>query len=175
MNPFYSRTRHAPVKSAMLRRHKIFAYFREHPMADSLKILQTQVLTRLEALGGNTIMVTSANRGEGKTLTALNLAVSMSRELDRTVLLVDTNLRHSSLLDILGLKPQNGLSNYLMKEEEIPDLLIHPGIQKLVILPAGSPLQYSAELLGSPRMESLVRELRNRYPERLVVFDTLPF
>jgi non-specific protein-tyrosine kinase len=172
VNPSYSCTRHLPVKPAALKRHKVFAYFQGHPVADSLKILQTQTLGRLETMGGNTIMVTSANRGEGKTLTAVNLAVSMSRELNRTVLLVDANLRQSSLMQTLGLKPQDGLSNYLLKEGEIPDLLVCPDIQKLVILPSGRPLQHSAELLGSPRMESLVRELRNRYPERLVVFDT---
>ncbi len=172
VNPAYTKTRSVPVNPDVLKRNKVFAFFQGHPMADSLKILQTQVLSRLETLGGNTIMVTSANRAEGKTLMAVNLAVSMARELNRTVLLVDTNLRSSSVLDVLGMEPQRGLSDYLLKEAEVPDLLIHPGIQKLVLLPAGRPLPHSAELLGSPRMGALVREMRERYPERLVLFDT---
>ncbi|MGD8389019.1 MAG: hypothetical protein PVG49_17870 [Desulfobacteraceae bacterium] len=172
VNPAYTKTRSVPVNPDVLKRNKVFAFFQGHPMADSLKILQTQVLGRLEALGGNTIMVTSANRAEGKTLMAVNLAVSMARELNRTVLLVDTNLRNPSILEVMGMEPQRGLSDYLLKEAEIPDLLIHPGIQKLVLLPAGRPLPHSAELLGSPRMDALVREMRERYPERLVLFDT---
>jgi non-specific protein-tyrosine kinase len=174
VNPSYSRTRHIPVSPAVLKRNKVFSYFHGHPMADSLKILQTQVLSRLDARGGNTIMLTSANRSEGKTLTAVNLAVSIARELDRTVLLADTNLRHSALMKILGMEALGGLSDYLLKEADIPDLLINPGIQKLVVLPAGRPLPHSAELLGSPRMEALVREMRERYPERLVLFDAPP-
>lgn len=172
VNPAYTQTRIVPVNPDVLKRNKVFAFFQGHPMADSLKILQTQVLGRLEALGGNTIMVTSANRAEGKTLMTVNLAVSMARELDRTVLLVDTNLRSPSLLEILGMEPQRGLSDYLLKEAGIPDLLIHPGIQKLVLLPSGRPLSHSAELLGSPRMEALVREMRERYSKRLVLFDS---
>ncbi len=172
VNPSYSQTRRVPVNPSVLRRNKVFSCFPGHPMADNLKILQTQVLSRLDALGGNTIMLTSANRSEGKTLTAVNLAVGMARELNRTVLLADANLRHPGVLNVLGLKPSAGLADYLLKEAEIPELLIHPGIQKLVVLPSGRPLTHSAELLGSPRMEALVREMRERYPERLILFDT---
>jgi non-specific protein-tyrosine kinase len=77
-------------------------------------------------------------------------------------------------MKILGMEALGGLSDYLLKEADIPDLLINPGIQKLVVLPAGRPLPHSAELLGSPRMEALVREMRERYPERLVLFDAPP-
>ena len=174
INPTYSRTRRIPVNPDVAKRNKIFSFFQGHPMADGLKLLQTQILSRLESFGGNTFMVTSARRSEGKTLMAVNLAVSLARELDRTVLLVDTNLRNPSILDTLGMESQRGLSDYLLKEAEIADLLIHPGINKMVILPSGRPMPHSAELLGSPRMEALVREMRERYPERLVVFDTPP-
>ncbi len=172
IDPAYSRTRRIPVNPSILKRNKVFSYFQGHPMADSLKILQTQIMSRLDALGGNTIMLTSPSRSEGKTLTAVNLAVGIAQELNRTVLLADANLRHPGVLNLLGMGPSGGLSEYLLKEAEIPELLIHPGIRKLVVLPSGRPLPQSAELLGSPRMEALVREMRDRYPERLVLFDT---
>ena len=171
VNPAYKQTRSLRVNPGILEQNKVVSFFPEHAMADTLKILQTQVLQRLEAQDGNTIMVTSANRREGKTLTAVNMAVSMARELDRTVLLVDTDLRRPAIHRMLGLEAPEGLSNYLLKEAEIPDLLLHPGIEKLVLLPAGRPLPQSAELLGSPRMKHLVQELRERYPERVVLFE----
>lgn len=174
VNPDYAQTRTLRVNPDVLEQNKVFSFFQAHAMADTLKILQTRVLNRLEEQGGNTIMVTSANRLEGKTLTAVNLAVSIARELDRTVLLVDAVLRRPGIHRVLGMEAPEGLSNYLLKEAEIPDLLLHPGIEKLVFLPAGRPLPQSAELLGSPRMKALVQEMRERYPERVVLFDTPP-
>ncbi len=174
VNPAYARTRSFQVDPEALVRHKVVSFFPAHAMADTLKILQTQVLNRLEERGGNTIMVTGANRHEGTSLTAVNMAVSIARELDRTVLLVDTDLRRPCIHRVLGLDAPRGLSDYLLKEAEIPDLLLHPGIGKLVVLPAGRPLPQSAELLGSPRMKALIQEMRERYPDRVVLFDTPP-
>ncbi len=174
VNPSYDRTRSFKVDPKVMERNKVFSFFPGRAMADNLKILQTQVLNRLEERGGNTIMVTSANRLEGKTTTAVNMAISMSRELHRTVLLVDTDLRRPAVHRFLGMEALSGLSSYLLKEAEIPDLLLHPGIEKLVILPAGRPLPQSAELLGSPRMKALVQEMRERYPDRVVLFDAPP-
>jgi non-specific protein-tyrosine kinase len=162
------------VNPAVLKKNKVVSFFQGNAIADNLKILQTQVLARLDNLGGNTVMVTSPNRAEGKTLTAVNLAIGIARELDRTVLFVDADLRTPSAHRTLGIDAKQGLSNYLLKEAEIPELLVNPGIQKLVILPAGRSLPQSAELLGSPRMEALVKEFRERYPERVVIFDTPP-
>jgi len=174
VNPAYSRTRLQEATPRVLKKNKVVAFFQGNAIADNLKILQTQVLARLDKLGGNAVMVTSANLGEGKTLTAVNLAVSMARELDRTVLFVDADLRKPTVHKVLGLKTSRGLSDYLLKEAEIPDLLVNPGMQKLVVLPAGRPISQSSELLGSPRMEELVKEFRDRYPERVIIFDTPP-
>jgi non-specific protein-tyrosine kinase len=169
--PVYSRTRVMAVDPKWLRRNKIVSLWHDDTVTDQIKILRTQVLGRMKKMGSNTMLITSAHPSEGKTLVALNLAVSISQEMGRTVLLVEADMRNASLDCYLGLDTEKGLSNILLDEAEVPETLINPGIDKLVVLPAGRPTKASAELLGSPRMESLVRELKDRYPDRFIIFD----
>jgi non-specific protein-tyrosine kinase len=131
-------------------------------------------------VGGNSVLITSANPYEGKTFTAINLGVSIAQQLDRTVLLVDADLRkHANkhhkdfAIDFFGTDMNEGLSNYLLGQAEIPDLLVNPGIDRLVLLPAGRALPNSAELLGSPRMVRLVNDIKSRYSDdRVIIFDS---
>jgi non-specific protein-tyrosine kinase len=175
INPTYSQTRVVNVDPAVLRKNKVISLFHEEAVSDQLKILRTQVLDKMAEIGGNSLLVTSPGPGQGKTLIAINLAVSISHEVDHTVLLVDTNLRTPCVHRYFGLNEHKGLSDYLTSREPIPNLLINPGIQKFVILPAGKSLPNSAELLGGPRMESLVTEIKARYPDRFIVFDSPSF
>lgn len=172
VNPTYYITRTVSVKPDILRRNKVISLFHEESVTDQIKILRTQILGTMERMGGNSLLVTSARPGEGKTLTAINLAISISYEVDHTVLLVDANLRSPSVHAYLGLNVEKGLSDFLLQNAEIPDLLINPGIEKLVILPGGRALPNSSELLGGPRMEALVAEMKKRYPDRFIIFDS---
>ena len=175
----YTRTKVIPIDPRVLRKNKVISLFHEDRMTDQLKILRTQILNRLKEIGGNSLLVTSVIPGEGKTFTAINLAISIAQELNRTVLLVDADLRHplerhcDFSCDFLGVDRGRGLSDYLMKNAEIPDLLFNPGIEKLTILPAGNPVPNSAELLGSARMATLAQELKNRYSgDRVIIYDS---
>jgi non-specific protein-tyrosine kinase len=172
VNPNYSVTKTIPVDPDILRRNKVISLFHEESVTDQMKILRTQILGAMEQIGGNSLLVTSARPGEGKTLTAINLAISISYEVDHTVLLVDANLRSPCVNAYLGLNVEKGLSDFLLQNGEIPDLLINPGIERLVILPGGRALPNSSELLGGPRMEALVAEMKKRYPDRFIVFDS---
>lgn len=123
----------------------------------------------------NLIMVTSALPGEGKTYNAINLAMSMALELDHTVLLVDADVVHPSVLDRLGLPPAKGLMDLLTDPElDLSDVLLRTNIPKLVVLPAGTPSSRSTELLASGVMEELLDELAQSYNDRIVIFDTPP-
>lgn len=122
----------------------------------------------------NTILVTSTVGSEGKSITALNLALALAQEYDHTVLLVDTDLRRPSIHRYLGLEPEVGLVNCLQEGLPVEKALIKTGLGKLVVLPAGSPVDNHLELLSSERMKRLIRELKSRYPERYVIFDTPP-
>lgn len=122
----------------------------------------------------NTIMVTSTASEEGKSMTALNLAISLAKEQDHTVLLVDTDLRRPSVHRYLDITPDVGLVNCLRDNLPIEKALIKTGLGKLVVLPAGEALRDPQDLLASNRMKDIVRELKERYPERYVIFDTPP-
>lgn len=171
----YSRTRVVEVPPDRLRSNRIVAAHPQSPYADAFKILRTQILQRMKENGWKTLAVTSPNAGEGKTLTALNLAASMAMEISHTVLLVDTDLREPGVAGLLGIDGDRGLADYLLDDAPLEELLVHPEpLDHLVVLPAGRSVINSAELLNSPNMAQLVQDLRNRYPERIVVFDLPP-
>jgi receptor protein-tyrosine kinase/non-specific protein-tyrosine kinase len=119
-------------------------------------------------------MVSSANAAEGKSITAVNLAVSLAQSIDHTVLLVDADLRSPSLHSYFGIEPSFGLSDYLRGEQDLSRMLIKTGFGKLVLLPAGSPSEHPAELLSSDRMKALVHEMKHRFRDRYVIFDSTP-
>jgi len=142
--------------------------------AEEYRKLRARVLRSTKKDFHNTIMVTSAQSGEGKTITAINLAVALAQELDHTVLLIDTDLRKPSIHTYLGLEPKYGISDYLTSRRDLVDIMIKTGIGKLVFVPAGRPPENPAELINSERMRSLVREVKERYRDRYVIFDSVP-
>jgi protein-tyrosine kinase len=125
---------------------------------------------------GNLLMVTSSLPGEGKTFTAINLAISMAAEMDRTVLLVEADVPKPAICKYCGIpEPRQGLVDYLINPGlELSDILIRTNIPKLTILPAGKQHPSSAELLGSRSMRDLMDQLSSRYPDRVVIFDSPP-
>ncbi len=175
----YSKTKVENILPSTFKRNRIFSLFQEHEMTDEVKMLRTQILNKLKEIDGNTLLITSANPGEGKTFLTINLGISIVQQLDRTVLLVDADLRNPSKKhqnfssDFLGIDIGKGLSDYLLGQAEISEILVNPGIERLTILPAGKPLPNSAELLGSSRMEALTKDIRNRYrSDRIILVDS---
>lgn len=122
----------------------------------------------------NTLLVTSTVSEEGKSMTALNLAISLAKEHDYTVLLVDTDLRKPAIHSYLDIKPEVGLVHCLRDGLPIEKALIKTGIGKLVVLPAGEAIKDPLDMLASRRMKNIIDELKERYPERYVIFDTPP-
>lgn len=171
----YTQTRHAEISSEFLREKRIISGLDPDSFSDAYRILRTQVLQRLRENKWNVLAVTSPGLNEGKTLTAINLAISLAMEANYTVLLVDADLRHPNVHTYFGLEPEFGLSDYLLSDKPLQELLVHPaGIQGLVVLPGGKPLTNSSEILNSPKMSRLVEELKTRYPSRVVLFDLPP-
>jgi protein-tyrosine kinase len=123
----------------------------------------------------NIIMVTSARQGEGKTFTAINLALSIALEQDKTVLLVDADVLRPNVMKTLELKNEQGLMEYLLGEkEDISEVMCRTNLDKLRIITAGKSHHLSAELLASERMFAAVEEFANRYTDRIVIVDTPP-
>ena len=150
-------------------------------IADEFRVLKRPILhnayTRSpkQLRNGNLVLVTSSLPGEGKTFVAVNLAISMAMEYDNTVLLVDGDVAHPSLPELLGIPPSPGLLDLLIRDDlNIADTLIQTNIPKLTVLPAGSRHRRATELLASERMAVLLRELASRYPDRMIIFDSPP-
>jgi receptor protein-tyrosine kinase len=123
----------------------------------------------------NVIMVTSSRQGEGKTFTAINLALSIALEQDKTVLLVDADVLRPNIMRTLELKNEQGLMEYLLGDKEnIAEVMCRTNLDNLRIISAGRSHHLSAELLASERMFDAVEEFANRYPDRIVIVDTPP-
>ncbi len=124
----------------------------------------------------NIIQVTSSLAGEGKTFTAINLAISLTMEMDFNVLLVDADVIKSSITRILFNQMETkGLTDYLSAEvSDLSDVLLNTNIEKLKILPAGTQNKLSSELLNSQYMDNLLAEFSKRYENRIVIFDSAP-
>lgn len=173
----YNLTRTLPVNLDNLRRNRIIAGGWEtgSSVLEGYKVLRTHLLHHTTTEGRNTLMITGAFPGEGKTVTAINLAIILSHEINHTVLLVDADLHSPAITRYFGLGDQPGIVDYLTAGVPIQELLIHPqGISKLVVLPAGRAVPQAAELLNSPVMRDLVQELKHFYPNRYVIFDLPP-
>ena len=124
---------------------------------------------------GNLIMVTSSLPGEGKSFCALNLAISMAMEMDRTVLLIDADVAKPRIPEYLGIHADKGLLDVLQdKDLKLSDVLIRTDIAKLTVLPAGRTYKRATELLASAAMTRLVEDIGNRYPDRIILFDSPP-
>ena len=122
----------------------------------------------------NLLMVTSAIAGEGKSLTAANLAISMAQEYDLTVLLIDADLRRPSIHEFLGFEQTIGLSDCLQDGINIGDAIIKTDIDKLSVISAGREVAKPLELFASKKMQELMAEIKHRYNDRYVIIDTPP-
>lgn len=164
-----------PLKKQTLERHKIMPALEDKAAITAYKVLRTRVLQRLRSNHWRSLIVTAANAGEGKTLTACNLAMSISRDVNQSVFLVDLDLQRPTMAEYFGLDVKLGIGDYLKGEAEIEDILYAPeGLDRIVIIPNGAPVENSSELIGSPRMKALIQWLREQSDTPLAIFDMPP-
>ena len=171
----YTRTKSIEGHKDLQRENRVLSAMEHNEYADAFKILSTQIMQHMDEHQWSSLAITSVGDDEGKTTTAINLGISIAKEIEYTVLLVDANLRKPELHKYFGITPELGLSDYLQSDIDLADILIKPGdIDHFVILPGGSPVMNSTEILGSPKMCSLAEELKARYPKRFIIFDLPP-
>ena len=123
---------------------------------------------------GNIVMICSSLPGEGKTFNAINLAMSIAIELDKTVLLVDADLPKRTTSKLFDLEGQAGLTDVLVGDEKLSDVVVSTDLPDFKIIPAGTKHHHGTELLASDKMFNLIEELATRYPDRIIIFDTPP-
>ena len=159
----------------VLERNRVLAPGSTSAAADAYRMLRTQVAQRMNEHGWRTLAVCSPRRGEGRTLAAVNLAVTLASDPRYSVLLCDLDLRTPSIAGLFGLTPAAGVDDVLAARAELVDCLVHPqGFDRLVLLPARAALASSSEYLAGAVIGRLVAELRERYPDRILVFDLPP-
>jgi receptor protein-tyrosine kinase len=150
-------------------------------LSEEYRIIKRPVI--MNALGkgaapiehGNLVSISSSLPSEGKTFTAFNLALSISTELDSTVLLIDGDVLRCSLSTLLGIEKEKGLIDLLEdKSCRVPDVILETQIPRLKVISAGKRSEKSTELLASKEMEELLAELAVRYQDRIIIFDSPP-
>jgi len=170
----YSKTKVIPCDPDDLREQRVILSKTRDALERSYSTIRTHMLQRMRTNQWKTVGITSPMSGNGKTITAINLAISLARDVNQTVLLADLDLIHPNLGSYFAPPEHPGLSEYLTGEAELADILIHPSIERLVILPGSHSFLHSAEILSSPRMIQLVQEIRDRYKDRVILFDMPP-
>jgi len=173
-SPSYTQSQSVTLDPERLIANRCIGIEPDSPEIEPYKLLRTQVQQRTRDKGWNTVMVTSSKPGEGKTVTAINLALSFALEFNNTALLVDADLKQQQVHKTLGYPSQFGLSDYLLYDQPLNDLIVWPGIEKLTIISGSRTIDNSTELLGSNRMQALVKEMKSRYEDRYVIFDVPP-
>lgn len=168
-----SQTRVVSISAADIQRNRILALDDYDPISDQFKLLRTRVFQSTRPRGWNTIQVTSMGPGDGKSLVASNLAISMAKDTRQTTLLVDLDFRKPAIRNIFCLgSGVTGLEAYFLEDVPLEEIIVNPGIGKLTILPCATSVPNATELMGSPKMEALIRELKDRYQDRYIIFDT---
>lgn len=164
-----------PALKDMTLDDRLVSYFDPSSMvAEQFKRLRTYVIRPGMENSPKTILVTSSMQGEGKSMIAINLAITIAVDLNSNALIVDCDLRNPSLSRWFGFREQKGLSNYLLGEAGLPELLVKTAVDKLTILPGGTIRDNPVELIGSNKMKSLVADLKARYDDRYIILDSSP-
>lgn len=169
----YSRTAVSGDAADVWVRNRLVAHLSDHN-ADLFRILRAKILQPMRENGWRTLAVVGATAGVGKSTMAANIALSIALDANQTVLLVDADLRKPRVASYFGLQVQKGLGDYLSGQATVEEVLVNPGVERLVILPSCGSYSNSTELLGSRKMSELVQELRSRYESRIVMFDLPP-
>ena len=149
------------------------------PVSESFRRIKRHILANVanpEAPPGtNLVMITSSMPKEGKTFCTVNLAISLAMEMDRRVLLVDADVLRPSVLAALGIKSvEKGLMDVLLDGLSLSDVLCNTSIEKLSLLSSGRRHSHASELLASDAMRDLLKEMAERYSDRIIIFDSPP-
>ena len=170
----YTRTKVIKLRMDHLEKNRIVALDKINLNSMVFDRLRTQVLQMMDENGWRTLAITSPTSEAGKTVVAINLAMSISQQTNKTALLVDFDFRRPKIGYYLGLPMERSLNDFLGGAAELADVLVNPDIPRMVVLATKSPVKKSSETLSSKKISDLIKELRERYESRIVIFDLPP-
>jgi len=153
---------------------RIIAFYDpQSPISEQYRSLRTNIQAINSKTPLKALAITSSTHSEGKTITAINLAISMAQDLNKKrILLVDADLRRASMTKYLGLDTHSGLADLILNNINVDTAVLDIGIENLTILPSGKIPRNPAEILGSPKMANLIGLLKSEYD--YIIFDTPP-
>lgn len=166
--------RPAAVDAEAMERNRVLLRVQDVAVSRAYKILRTRVLHRMAANNWYTLGVTGTAAGEGKTITAVNLALALAQDPNCWVFLVDLDLQRPQLGAYLGMSYEYGLTDYLTGHAELEQVIYDIGIKRLAVVPNASPVETSSEHLRAPRMADFTNALEAQTPRRIIVFDMPP-
>jgi len=170
----YKDTRVVKLQAEHLEKNRIVAFNKNDPMSMHFDLLRTHVLQKMEDKGWRTLAITSPTQEAGKSVVAINLAISIAQQTNRTAMLVDFDLRRPKIGAYLGIPMEKSLNDLLDGTVELADVLVNPDMPRLVVLATKTPVKKSSETLSSQNIADLIKDLRERYKSRIVVFDLPP-
>ena len=170
----YKNTSVVKLDQACLEKHRIVSHAKNNLYTNIFDSLRTQVLLKMEENNWRTVAVVSPTPASGKTFVAINLAISIAHQPQKTAILVDLDLRRPKVATYLGLHAEKSMNDYLQGNAQLKDVIISPSIPRLVVIPTMRPVAKSAEILSSNKVVNLIQDLRDRYDSRIVIFDAPP-
>ncbi len=162
------------VSGQALIRNRVIAQEKRHAFADAYRMMRTQILSKLRKNNWCSIGVSSAGPHQGKSLTSTNLAISIARNVNHTVLLADFDLRRPNIRNLFNYEGEYGLIDCIRDDLPLEEALFTPAMDGLVVLPGGKPIDESSEVLGTPKVRRLIEEMKDRYKNRIIIFDLPP-
>jgi len=160
--------------AVQMERNRILPEISDPVALRAYKILRTRLLQRLDQNNWQTLVVTGTDSGQGKTLTAINLAIALAQDPNTSVLLVDLDLQRPMIATYMGLKFEHGLGQYLIGQTGLEEIIYSPGIDRLAVIPNSTSFEHSSERLTGPRMVELQRFIGAEDPRRIVIYDMPP-
>ena len=170
----YTQTRKVAASKATWLDNKIIAWDNSHPVSGRIDILRTLVMRKMEANNWRTMAVISPTPGAGKSFVAVNLAISLAQNPNKSVMLVDFDLRRPQVAAKLGLSCEKTLLDYLTGKSDLAGVLVNPGIPRLVVAPVCKGVANASELLSHKQVTRMIQDVRDRYDSRVVIFDLPP-
>ena len=159
---------------AHLEKHRIVSHVKNDINSGVFDSLRTQILQKMEENNWRTLAVVSPTPESGKTLVSINLAISIAHQPQKTVVLVDLDLRRPKIATYLGMHTEKSMNDYLDNKAQLQEVMFNPGIPRLVVIPTIRPVSNPAETLSSKKVANLIQDLRSRYDSRIVIFDSPP-
>jgi len=170
----YTTTTVVQLDPAHLENNRIVAQDKHNPMSWPFDSLRTQVLQKMDENNWRTIAIISPTAEAGKSIISINLAISIAQQPQKTVMVVDFDLRKPRIAQYLGINTKKSINDWLAGNAELSEIIVNLGIPRLTVLPTNRPVDNSSETLSSKSIQRLIVELKERYDSRIVIFDLPP-